>query len=316
MGVRAVISRLRKPGHLAVQGALVLTLLVAAASPAFAAKPANPGHGGGGGTSSTTGNDISWPQCGGSYPSGQAFGIVGVNDGVPDFPNPCLQSELTWALSSPGVTTKNWASGLKASLYVNTADPGNTVNGTVINDWPTSGGGGGYGPCTTTTSGIGQDSTGCAWQYGYNMATADVQDVTTAITKDATVPSGYSSPADYPWWLDVETGNTWQSGTVSPGISGQAMNVADLAGMVAGLQAASGDSSLPIGVYSTSSQWTTITGGSSTYGSALPTMPDWIPGARSSSGAQTNCTAQSAFTGGAVALTQWFGHPYDGDVAC
>ena len=308
MGGRAVFGRLRKPGHLAVQGALVLSLLVAAASPAFAAKPSGPGHGGGGGgTSATTGNDISWPQCGGSYPSGQAFGIVGVNGGLADNSNPCLDSELSWALASPGVTTRTGGTQPPASLYVNTGDPGPS-------DWTAlEGEEGDYGTCS------GSNPNACAWQYGYNMATADVANAITSL--GSSVPRSFSSPADYPWWLDVETGNTWQTGT-----SGQAMNVADLAGMVYELEKVADIPATNIGVYSTSYQWTTITGGSNTYtstlypyhseASELAGLNDWIPGARSASGAQTNCTAQTAFTGGKVTLTQWFGHTFDGDVAC
>ena len=55
--------------------ALAAALLLLGATPALAA--GKPGK-----TSTATGNDISYPQCGGSFPSGQAFGIVGVNDGL------------------------------------------------------------------------------------------------------------------------------------------------------------------------------------------------------------------------------------------
>jgi len=111
----------------------------------------------------------------------------------------------------------------------------------------------------------------------------------------------------YPWWLDVETANTWQSGT-----GGQAMNVADLQGMVAALQAAGATT---VGVYSTTSQWDAITGGSLSTSGSLAGLPDWVTGARNESGAQANCAAAS-FTGGRVAVSQWLSHPYDSDIAC
>ena len=315
-------------GRVAVQGVVFVALVVGGAVPAFAAKPTGTGHGGGGGgggggTATATGNDISYPQCGSSFPSAPAFGIVGVNGGVASDLNPCLgpsssypnytESELYWAVAaSVGGTTQP-----KASLYVNTGDPGNVYNGTVIGDWPTTSvSGDPYGSCTTTTvtltSGtylVGQNSDGCAWQYGYNMATQDagwLSAAASAIDGQESSVSVAGTASSYPWWLDVETGNTWQSDTT--------MNVADLQGMIAGLTAA-GVNAATIGVYSTSSQWNTITGGTSSASGSLYGIANWIPGARGLSGAEANCT-QASFTGGKVVLTQWFGHPVDGDYAC
>jgi hypothetical protein len=54
------------------------------------------------------GYDVSWPQCGVSYPINPGFGIVGVNKGIVFSPNPCLASEVTWA------------GGTSAALYANT----------------------------------------------------------------------------------------------------------------------------------------------------------------------------------------------------
>jgi len=271
-------------------------------------------------TSTPSGNDVSYPQCGGSLPSSPAFGIVGVNDGLANNLNPCFgpsstypkytQSELYWAAAAPtGLTVQP-----KASLYVNTADPGNVDNGTPIADWPASGGNTTYGSCTTTmvttTSGtaiVGHDSRACAWQYGYNKAQQDalwLSGAASAIDAQAPPTTVSGAASGYRWWFDVETASSWQTGT-----TGQAMNAADLQGMVAGLRAAG---ATKFGVYSTSSQWTSITGGTSP--GSLSGVPDWIPGAKTLSGARSNCKLTS-FTGGKVSITQWSGR-VDSDYAC
>lgn len=310
-----------------------VVLLVAMAAPAFAhAHGGGGGKGGGGGGSSTTGNDISWPQCGGGFPSSPAFGIAGLNGGLANDLNQCFgptpqytsytQSELYWALAkSTGVTSQP-----KASLYVNTGDPGNVYNGSLIGDWPTSSSSSDpYGQCTTTTvttnngsQTAGANSTACAWQFGYNKAAQDAVWLTQeaqAISVQESSVAVPSQPGSYPWWLDVETGNTWQSGS-----AGQQMNVADLQGMVAALQAAGVTGAGLLGVYSTAYQWGQITGspGSTFDGAAnsLWGLPDWVPGATSQSGAAGNCSTAPAFTGAKVTLTQWVSSGLDGDYVC
>jgi len=288
----------------------ILRSTAVGAAAALAAKPAGNGKN----PSTPTGNDISWPQCGGTFPSGQAFGIVGVNGGLANDPNPCLgstgtnpaTSELYWAQT----TSVGGTSQLKASLYVNTADPGNTVA-----DWPSASTSNPdndpYGMCDGATAGsvVGADSQACAWQYGYNKAVQDGSWLTTAAASvNSLVGSSVTaSPSAYPWWLDIETGNTWQSGT-----NGLAMNVADIQGMLAGL-ASFGSMTYPIGIYSTSSQWGTIVGAEAL--GSISGLPDWIPGASTLSGATKNCGLPT-FTNGTVAVTQWFGSPYDGDYSC
>ena len=316
----------------AVSAACAAGLLLASAGPAFAAGPGGRGGGGGGhgggGGSTTTGNDVSYPQCGASLPSSPAFGIVGVNGGIANDLNPCLgptssygsyaQSELYWAVArATGTTTQP-----KASLYVNTGDPGNLYNGSAIADWPTSSSAEDpYAACTTTTvttsSGpavVGADSPGCAWQYGYQRAVQDRTWLTQeaeAVTAQESAVAVASQPSAYVWWLDVETGNSWQSGT-----AGLQMNVADLQGMVQALRDAGVSGTSAVGVYSTTYQWTTITGGSNgSAGATLAGMPDWLPGATTQTGAVANCSA-TGFTGGKVVLTQWTARSLDSDYAC
>jgi len=268
------------------------------------------------------GNDISWPQCGSAFPSGQAYGIVGVNDGRPGTLNPCLapsatypaltQSELYWAAStSSGTSTQP-----KASVYVNTADPGNMVTGTVQPDWPTSGSTP-YGTCTTTTvttsSGpetLGANSPACAWEYGDQKAAQDAAWLRAgAQAVDAASPSVPvpETPSGYPWWLDVETANSWQKGA-----AGQAMNTAALQGIVSGLTAAGATT---VGVYSTSYMWGVITGGTTSGTATIGRLPTWVPGAGSLTGAETLC-GDPSFTAGPVTLAQYPSGSYDGDLSC
>ena len=258
----------------AVIAAVAVATLMAVPSPAMAASANKRGGG------STTGNDISYPQCGGAYPSGQAFGIVGLNDGLANNWNPCFSSELQWALGSSGKTSQ-----AKASVYVNTADPGNSYNGQPIKDWPGSSiPSDPYGPCD------GSNTTACAWEYGYERAQADINAV--------------AAPGTYPWWLDVETGNSWLSGSY-----GLQMNVADLQGM----EYAFSTIAVTAGIYTTSYQWGVITGGDT---SDFNGVPDWVPGARTQKGAQSNCSL-TPFSGPAskITVTQWTGS-YDYDLAC
>lgn len=292
-----------------VGAALATATSVMAANPAWAAKPS---HGGGGSTTST-GIDVSYPQCGDSLPTGEAFAIVGVNGGLANDYNSCLGSEFSYAQASTGTTKQ-----AKAQLYLNTGDPGNGVA-----DWPSPGQTGAYGFTSTPngncdyasgSSGPGANSAACAYIYGYDM----VQGITYATGTIAGDISAFASATgsqlyNFPTWLDVETANTWQSGT-----GGLAMNVADLQGMVDAVYAAASSANAPaqtVGVYSTTSQWNAITGTPGSGGGNLWLLPDWIPGAQRQSGAVSNCSLP-AFSGGPVAITQWFGHPYDGNYSC
>jgi hypothetical protein len=304
----------RFPRSLVVSVLAAVVVMTAGALPALAKS----------GTT-TTGNDIGWPQCGGSYPAGQAFGIVGVNHGLANNLNTCLASELSWAATSTG---NGLPKGFPTpALYVNTADPGSVVP--AVPDWPTnncdpnqpsqtscsSTSPDPYGSCAVGLNGAGLNDPACAWQYGWNRAIADMLWLVATPT-----PAGVSHlPADYWWWLDVETGNTWESG-----VSGLANNVADLRGMVAAFRntvetTPSGIllGGKAVGIYSTSYQWGQITSSAADgYGDLVGVgLPDWIPGARTLSGAQANCSL-TGFTAARPTITQWFGKPYDGDVAC
>ena len=133
------------------------------------------------------------------------------------------------------------------------------------------------------------DNNCLAYNYGYNAGLYSLNAATSAGVSSAT------------WWLDVETSNTWNSNVVQNQNSLQGERDALAANNVA-----------TIGVYSTTAQWQSITGGWQN------NWPSW--GATTwttAKQAQTYCTGHE-FTGGTSYLMQY--HPknakVDYDVAC
>jgi hypothetical protein len=218
----------------------------------------------------TGGYDYSYIQCGQSAPA-LSFGIVGVNAGYPfTYYSSCLGSEYT--AGPPGHT----------ALYVNTGyDPTYTA---VDGRHTTS-------DCAAASAGVvATPAQEAAWAVGCSEAERDVT--------NATAQGASANPEM--WWLDVETANSWSSTDLS-------LNRYTIQGLVTELRALS---SSPVGVYSTSAQWTAITG---TYHPAVDGT--WIAtGQRTLKRARTYCTAPS-FTGAPVWLVQYVA-TYDHDLAC
>lgn len=297
-----------KTSHRLALIAATATAIVAASTSPVWAKPS-------GSSGGPTGIDVSYPQCGDSLPGGAAFAIIGVNGGLANDYNTCLGGQFSYAQALTQTTAQ-----ATAQTYLNTADPGNRVA-----DWPSPAQPGAYGnlatPDGTTcdyasgTSGPGANSPACAYVYGYDMV-AGISYPGGAVPGDlntfhsATGQQLFAQPV----WLDVETANSWQTGT-----SGLAMNVSALQGMVDAVRKAAtavGATAPAVGIYSTSSQWNQITGTPTGPAAGnLGDAPVWIPGARSQKGAVSNC-AQAGFTGGTVSITQWFANPYDDDHSC
>ena len=224
-------------------------------------------------TASSTGYDVSYPQCNRALPRSPLFGIVGVNDGIAYSANPCAAAEYTWASRSTTTTRP------KVSFYANTADPGPTSS-----HWPV----GQLSPKPCPAPAL---TTDCSYDYGWNAAADSFQDASRA--------SSAAAARAAPWWLDVESANSW---TPDP-----SNNVADLQGALDYLTSAT--SSRP-GIYTNSSSWQTITGNSS----AFTTYPSWVPGASSLAAAQTNCS--HSVTGGPVEYAQYPSGGYDADYPC
>lgn len=237
------------------------------------------------------GYDLSYPQCGTTLPTGQAFGVVGVNGGLATTANGCLSTELSWAWHSSGAVV----SQPKAQVYLNTANPGEIRN--QVSTWPSSGNTP-YGTCT------GGNTNACSWQYGWQRAQNSVTNIFTPAATNAGVAT---DPAAYTWWLDVETTNTWQSGSSQA----QTRNKATLEGMTAYVTLHGG----MVGIYSTSTQFHQIAGYPSS-GSTLYHVDSWLAGASSASGAETNCTKPPLLAGGHVLLAQYVVSGLDHDVSC
>ncbi len=235
------------------------------------------------------GYDVSFPQCGGTLPAPGGFAVIGVNDGRPFSANPCLATQLQWAETSLSATP---------AFYVNTANPGPLSN----TNWPV----------TQQTPQIctGSNSVPCSYDYGWNAAQNAFQDVVGAETQlGAASPAAAASAV--PWWLDVESGNSWETiRTGSAPTSAQFANdLAVVQGEVAFL-ASVGVSG--VGIYSTTSQWLGLIGPS---GSTFATNDVWLPGFATLAEAQAGCAAPS-FTGGRVAMIQYPSNGLDGDLQC
>lgn len=230
------------------------------------------------------GFDASWPQCGTQLPSPAAFAVIGVNRGQPGTVNPCLRRELWW-----GKHSQLGPRGL--NLYINSSNPG-PVSRRV---WPKSDMDRATGSRSPNPFGKcgGHDTLACSWQYGWNMA-------------EHAAKHSHSIPlASHTWWLDVETMNVWQRNRQN--------NRAVLGGMATYLMSRGA----VVGIYSTRYQWQVIAGTVTPY-SVLYTLPEWITGASTITGARRMCSSIPLSPGGRIVMTQWFTarSRIDGDFLC
>lgn len=257
---------------------LIAAVVLAAsvgATPAYAShkKPPAP--------STPTTYDVSYPQCGGALPADIDGGIVGVNGGRVYSANPCLATEWAWAVK---------ATPYAPALYANTANPGPAYS----SYWPKAG-------TTYPRSCDASNSVDCSYDYGWNAAKDSFADAQSVI----------GSAGGYVWWLDVETGNSWETLESAYGQNAisRANDTAALQGAVDSLV----DSGVgQVGIYSTSYQWGQITGGT---GTQFHAQPVWVAGTGSLSTAQSNCTTTS-FTSGPITLAQYAKSGYDADYHC
>lgn len=246
------------------------------------------------------GADISWPQCTtptAKWPSDQAFGVVGVNDGLASGTNPCLAQQLVWAAGSRGGTTQP-----RTQLYVNTANPGKAFKDDPSlprTTWPTANVDpdgepvavpARYGICGGGTAGL--TSLACSYVYGWNRAHDDVH--------DRGVPAGVA----YRWWLDAETDGSWQTD--------QNLNRATLEGMTDMFRSTGGS----VGLYSSPGEWKQLFGTVPT-SSQLVRLPTWkAVGPTTLSAAQAACSTGAFTSAGRTEMVQYVAGGFDRIVSC
>lgn len=270
------------------------------------------------------GYDVSYPNCAQTLPSDRAFAVVGVNGGIASTVNRCLSDQLSWAKNSSGLTKQP-----KIQLYVNTGNPMLYINpstGLPTDTWKlvnlnkyadraAYGYSNPYGTCVadSVNTAYGAKTAACAYLYGWDRAQDDIRVYFAAAASAAGVST---TPSAYRWWLDVETGNSWASGSNAY----LTANVADLEGMVAAF-AKFGLTKASYGVYSTSYQWGVITGGLVKTTSPLYGALTWytVGGPYSvstgTSKAQKAC-GTTGLSGGKIVLTQFWDSVSDYDLSC
>ena len=233
------------------------------------------------------GFDISFPQCSEPMPPSPGFGVVGVNGGAPFTANKCLDRELSWA---EGATNN------QAAFYANTGDAGPKYAA----GWPTH--------QQTPDVCSGANSVACSYDYGWNAARSSFENAVIAEGDDGSANPTLDARTA-PWWLDVETGNAWETIAYGRTSATASYDRAMLEGEVASFTNIGVTS---LGVYSTSSMWQVIAGNS---GTAFSSVPVWIPGFGSLAAAEAACYTTS-FTGARVAMIQYPSKGYDGDYVC
>jgi hypothetical protein len=220
--------------------------------------------------SGTTGYDYSYPQCGTAAPAAR-FGVVGVNGGYPfTYYNNCLAAEYAAAAKTGN-----------AAVYVNTGyDPTYTaIDGRHTTQ-----------ACANVSAAVaGTTSQQAAWAVGCSEA-----------QRDLSYASAQSAKSPTAWWLDVETANSWSTSDLT-------LNDYSIQGLVATLRLAT---SVPVGVYSTSSQWREITGGYK-----APVDANWVATGQSSAKRAKQSCGSTGFTGAKVWMVQYVA-TYDHDLVC
>jgi hypothetical protein len=188
-----------------------------------------------------------------------------------------LPREFVWALSSTSPSQAH------VGLYMNTANPGPGVSP----HWPAAG-------TSVPRACDGSWSADCAYDYGW-LAAQDAFGRAVGVT-------GRPAAAQSPWWLDVESANSWSTQ--------QDTNAADVQGALDSLRSVNVAS---VGIYSTLTDWEALIGPASP-GGPFGGLLNWRPGATNLRDAPGWCSR--TVSGGRVKYVQFPSGGFDTDFAC
>lgn len=117
--------------------------------------------------------------------SGLALLTGSVNNGIVYDANPCLSAAYAWALRSTSTTQT------RVQFYANTGNPGPVLS----KHWPTG------QPSPYPCDGSWSDD--CAYDYGWYAAADSFGGAVGA--------AGTTAATTAPWWLDVESADSWST---------------------------------------------------------------------------------------------------------
>lgn len=285
----------------------------------------------------TIGFDISYPQCGTTYPSnsrnGAPPGVTPHSGGVgrayalttgrapraaTDLAPPGLPqaSPAPTRITAPTVAAIPRAFGIvgvdSGNPFISTTHPGNPCLADEYAHSPNPAlyVNTGYDPiyeqpdhttaaCTTQSQTL--ITIDAAHQRAWAVGCSEAQKDLAYVTSQGIVNKGG-------WWLDVETGNSWcgQHG-VSCDLS---LNQYSIQGLIDTLLS---NNASPVGIYSNNNQWSAILGTNTVHGQ----VADWYAtGKTTAQAAAPYCASAYSFSGDPVKLAQFVSGSIDRDLAC
>ena len=286
--------------------------------------------------SGTIGYDISYPQCGTTYPVNIRIGappavtshsrtvmpartlamrIAAGTDLTPPGTVPQSSPPPTSRSSAPAVPLRHPAFGIigvdSGNPFISSTHPGNPCLADEYAHAPNPAlyVNTGYDPiyedanhttaaCTTSSQSVPTDA---AHQRAWAVGCSEAQKDLAYVASQGIVNKGG-------WWLDVETGNSWCG---LHGVScDRTLNQYSIQGLIDTLMS---NDATPVGIYSNNYMWSAIVGNNPVHGQTA----DWYAtGQSTAQAAAPYCSSAYSFAGDPVKLVQFVSGSIDRDLAC